>query len=263
MRLYPESAMDFKHANDTDRGASRPRENVLYVGLPGQPSPSRLPGCSLPPMKWGRIHPRNFYARPVLDVARELLGSLLIRQAPDGLVLAGRLVEVEAYLGDGSDPSAHSHRGPTRRNKSMFGPPGHLYAYSIYGIHTCINLVCEPRGVGSAILIRAIEPLMGIDRMRANRGLESAARGPLIASGPGRLSQAFGFSLDDDGRPLNRSDLCIRAPGAWDRPLCMVQGPRIGISKAVQLPYRFYAEDDAWVSRVRKSKRVSEKTLEA
>ena len=205
-------------------------------------------------MKWGRIQPREFYKRSVVDVARDLLGCILVRETSRGLILAGRLVEVEAYRGDGSDPSAHSHRGPTPRNSSMFGPPGHLYAYSIYGIHTCINLVCEPEGSGSAVLIRAVEPLVGVDRMRMNRGLKPDVQGPSIASGPGRLSQAFGFSLEEDGCPLHRKELCIRAPGTWSQPLTLAQGPRIGISKAIDLPYRFYAEGNPWVSRMPKAK---------
>ena len=204
-------------------------------------------------MKWGRIQPRDFYKRPVLEVARDLLGCILVRQQ-SGQILAGRLVEVEAYLGDGRDPSSHSHGGPTPRNRSMFGPPGHLYAYKIYGIHTCINVVCESEGTGSAVLIRAVEPLLGIDRMRQNRGLEIDGPGPSVASGPGRLSQAYGFSLEDDSHTLSRKELCIRAPGAWREPLTVVQGPRIGISKATELPYRFYAEANPWVSRIPKSK---------
>ena len=205
-------------------------------------------------MQWGRIQPRGFYAKSVLEVAPAVLGCILVRKASDGPVLAGRVVEVEAYAGDGSDPSAHSHRGPTDRNRSMFGPPGHLYAYSIYGIHTCINLVCEPSGSGSAVLIRAIEPLSGIEQMRLNRGLGTEAKGPQIASGPGRLAQALGFSLSDDGRPLNRSDLCMRAPGPEAPRLRVARGPRIGISKAVELPYRFYEEGNPWVSRMPRKK---------
>ena len=214
-------------------------------------------------MQWGRIQPRKFYARSVLDVAPGLLGCILIRKASDGLVLAGRIVEVEAYRGDGSDPSAHSHRGPTERNRSMFGPPGHLYAYSIYGIHTCINIVCEPRDSGSAVLIRALEPLLGLEGMRLNRGLPTGAHGPLLTSGPGRLAQAMGFSLADDGRTLNRTDLCIRAPRPEDPPLKLAKGPRIGISKAMDLPYRFYAEGNPWVSRMRRKKTASRKKNEA
>ena len=204
-------------------------------------------------MPWGPIQPQSFYARSVLDVAQELVGCLLVRQESNGTLLVGRLVEVEAYLGDGGDPSAHSHRGQTERNKSMFGPPGRLYAYSIYGLHTCVNLVCEPAGTGSAILIRAAEPLKGLDHMRQNRGLDSSRDGYLIASGPGRLAQAFGFSLEDDGRPLNRATLCIRKPEKMDPALVVTRGPRVGISKAVDLPYRFFAQDNPWVSRPRPS----------
>lgn len=206
-------------------------------------------------MRLGRRWPRSFYARPVLEVARELVGSVLVRQLEDGSVLAGRLVEVEAYLGDGSDPSAHSHAGPTKRNRSMFGPPGRLYAYRIYGLHTCVNVVCDPPGVGSAVLLRAVEPLLGTEQMRLHRGLDLVARSDLIASGPGRLAQAFGFELADDGRSLMTAELSIRAPTPGQPTPMVGTGPRVGISKAVEQPYRFFARDDPWVSAWRPPKK--------
>ena len=206
-------------------------------------------------MRLGRIRPRSFYSRPVLEVARELVGSILVRRLDSGSLLAGRLVEVEAYLGDGSDPSAHSHGGPTNRNRSMFGPPGRLYAYRIYGIHTCVNIVCDAPGVGSAILLRAAEPLVGADLMRAHRGLADTARAKQIASGPGRLAQAFGFELAHDGASVTAAELCIRAPTPGQPVLAVQTGPRVGISKAVERPYRFFAKDDPWVSASRTPKK--------
>ena len=135
-----------------------------------------------PPLK------RAFFDRPGPEVARDLLGAVLVHRLGDGTRLAGRIVEVEAYIGDGSDPGSHSHRGPTPRNRSMFGPPGHLYAYRSYGVHTCANVVCEARGRGAAVLLRALEPCEGIERMRALRGLGARSPERAIASGPGRLA---------------------------------------------------------------------------
>ena len=106
-------------------------------------------------MRLGPLLPAAFFARPSPQVARDLLGLCLVHRLADGALLIGRIVEVEAYLGDGSDPASHAHRGPTPRNRSMFGPPGRLYAYRSYGLHTCVNVVCEPHGRGSAVLLRA------------------------------------------------------------------------------------------------------------
>ena len=137
---------------------------------------------------------RAFFARPAGEVARDLVGAILLHRLPDGRRVGGRLVELEAYLGDGSDPAAHSHAGPTPRNQPMFGPPGRLYAYRSYGLHTCVNVVCERAGSGAAILLRALEPLEGIPEMRRHRGM--GAKSDLeIARGPGRLAQA----LREDG----------------------------------------------------------------
>ena len=142
---------------------------------------------------------RAFFERSSVEVARDLVGATLIRKLADGTRLAGRLVEVEAYLGDGSDPSAHSHNGLTLRNQTMFGPPGRLYAYRSYGIHTCVNLVCAPEGDAAAVLLRAFEPTCGLVRMRQLRGLARSASDRLIARGPGRLAQALDLRLEDDG----------------------------------------------------------------
>ena len=199
-------------------------------------------------MRLGPPFRAAFFARRCLDIAPDLIGATLVHRLPDGTRLVGRIVEVEAYLGDGTDPAAHSHRGKTPRNSTMFGPPGRLYAYRSYGIHTCINVVFEPPGRAAAVLLRALEPLEGEGRMRELRRLTSAAPAAAVAGGPGRLTQALAVTLDRDGSSLLRGTLVLRqpAPGAV-RPE-VATGPRIGISRAVDLPYRFYARGHPCVS---------------
>ena len=174
---------------------------------------------------------------------------ILARRLPDGALLAGRLTEVEAYLGDGSDPSSHSHRGQTPRNRSMFGPPGRLYVYRCYGIHSCVNLVCEQEGTGAAVLLRAVEPLVGAERMRSLRRLSPEKPDPLIAVGPGRLAEAFAIGLDDDGRRLSAGEISLLRPASGTPPGEVETGKRIGISKAVDLPYRFHSSEAPWFTR--------------
>jgi DNA-3-methyladenine glycosylase len=188
---------------------------------------------------------RSFFSRPVLEVAPDLLGCRLVRALPDGTQLIGRIVEVEAYLGDGSDAGSHSHRGPTRRNRSMFGPPGHFYVYLSHGLHVCANLVCEPAGTGAAVLLRAVEPLAGEARMCA---LRAGRSGHELANGPGKLAQAFAITLADDGISALRGALRIE-PRSDLRELAIATGPRIGLGKAVDLPYRFFLPESPWVSR--------------
>jgi len=213
-------------------------------------------------VRHGKRLSRSFFERPCLSVAADLVGAVIVRTLPDGSRLVGRLVEVEAYLGDGSDPSSHSHRGPTPRNRSMFGPPGRIYAYRSYGVHTCVNVVCEARGRGAAVLLRALEPLEGDPVMRRLRGL-AAERSPReIARGPGRLAQALGLGLEHDGASILRGCVALRAPPAELPLLAVASGPRIGISKGAELPYRFYARGNPWVSpwrgtTPRRSRRVS------
>ena len=202
-------------------------------------------------MLYGDPIRRAFFDRPCLEVARDLVGSVLLRRLPDGTRLAGRLVEVEAYLGDGSDPGAHSHRGPTPRNRSMFGPPGRLYVYRSYGVHACANVVCEREGSGAAVLLRAVEPLEGIDAMRRHRGLAGDRPERLIASGPGRLCEAFALGLELDGASLLRGDLRLRWAGLEIEPFRVERGPRVGLNRGAELPHRFYAVDNPWVSRWR------------
>jgi DNA-3-methyladenine glycosylase len=208
-------------------------------------------------MRLGPPLPRAFFDRPGPEVARDLVGALLVHRLAGGARLVGRIVEVEAYVGDGSDPGSHAHRGPTPRNRSMFGPPGHLYAYRSYGVHTCANVVCEARGRASAVLLRALEPVAGEERMRALRGLPAGAAKRLVASGPGRLAQAFGITLAHDGCTLLRGALVLhRAPPGSPRPRIAVS-TRIGLTKGAEIPYRFFDPESACVSRARPGARGS------
>jgi len=214
-------------------------------------------------MRLGPPLPRAFFDRPGPEVARDLVGSLLVHRLADGTRLAGRIVEVEAYVGDGSDPGSHSHRGETRRNRSMFGPPGHLYAYRSYGVHTCANVVCEARGRGAAVLLRALEPTLGIARMRALRGLPARAPERLIASGPGRLAQALGITLAHDGCSLLRGALVLhRAARGSPRPRVAVSA-RIGLTRGSEIPYRYFDPESACVSRARPAARGSSRRRRA
>jgi len=205
-------------------------------------------------MRTGPRLPRGFFDRPALRVARDLIGTILLHRLGAGRESRGRIVEVEAYLGDGSDPSAHSHRGPTPRNAVMFGPPGHLYAYRSYGIHTCVNVVCQPTGTGAAVLLRALEPLGDLATMRELRGLPEDAKPRDLARGPGRLGQAMGFTLEHDGADLVTSPIGLyRPPRGASTPTVEI-GPRVGISQAADLPYRFFEAASPWVSAFRPGK---------
>ncbi len=176
------------------------------------------------------------FLAPVAEVARALVGACV---TVDGV--GGRIVEVEAY--DGIDPASHAHAGPTPRNASMFGPPGHLYVYRSYGIHWCMNFVCAERGHGAGVLIRALEPVHGIDRMRVRRGLDELR---LLCAGPGRLCQALGIDRRHDGCALDAAPFRLEpATGEVD----VVTGPRIGISKAVDVPWRFGLARSRFLSR--------------
>lgn len=208
-------------------------------------------------MKTGARLRREFFERPCLKVAPELLGKWLVHRLPSGVQVGGRLVEVEAYLGDGSDPAAHSHPGPTPRNQTMFGPAGHLYAYRSYGIHICVNVVCEPAGRGAALLLRALEPAdapKSLAAMRDLRGLAADASAREIARGPGRLGQAMAFELDHDGNDLQRGAIGLyEAPTASDE-IKVSTGPRVGITKAADLPYRYFEAGSGFVSPFRAGK---------
>jgi DNA-3-methyladenine glycosylase len=179
---------------------------------------------------------RAFFARSVHEVAPELLGATLV---VDGV--GGPIVEVEAY--DHEDPAAHGYRGRTARNASMFGPPGHAYVYRSYGIHWCLNLVCEEEGSASAVLVRALEPAAGLEAMRARRGV---ADDRLLCAGPGRLCQALGVDRAHDGLPLDRPPFALLPA---ESPPGIVSGPRIGITKAADRPWRFGLAGSRFLSR--------------
>jgi len=179
---------------------------------------------------------RDFFARSVHEVAPELIGATLL---VDGV--GGTIVEVEAY--DHEDPAAHGYRGRTERNASMFGPPGHAYVYRSYGIHWCLNLVCEEEGSASAVLLRALEPTSGLDAMRARRGREDDR---LLCAGPGRLCQALAVTREHDGMPLDQPPFELRARA--HKP-DVVAGTRVGITRAAERPWRYGLEGSRFLSR--------------
>jgi DNA-3-methyladenine glycosylase len=191
----------------------------------------------------------DFYKRPVLEVARELIGCTVEHAG-----VAGVIVETEAY--HESEPACHAFVGITPRTCTLFGPPGRAYIYLSYGIHALLNAVCEPDGVGAAVLIRALQPVAGVERMRARRspGVEAAHRSrsdQYLCSGPGKLTQALGVSLPDNGSDLRSGAVRICAATADWREPPIVAGPRIGISRAVELPWRFCVAGNPHVSRPR------------
>lgn len=182
---------------------------------------------------------RAFYERPVLEVAPDLLGCVL-RHGDT----AGVIVETEAY--HESEPACHAFVGLTARTRVLFGPPARAYVYRSYGIHALVNAVCEPEGEGAAVLIRALEPLEGVEAMRSRRGVERLVD---LCSGPGKLTQALGIGLEHNEIDLLDGPLRIEPrPPAW-RDVRWVTGPRIGITKAADLPWRFAAVGSASVSR--------------
>jgi DNA-3-methyladenine glycosylase len=183
-----------------------------------------------------RALPAEAFARSVHDVAPGLIGATLL---VDGV--GGRIVEVEAY--DHEDPASHGFRGRTERNASMFGPPGHAYVYRSYGIHWCLNFVCEGEGVANAVLVRALEPTDGLDAMRWRRGLDDPR---LLCSGPGRLCQALGVTREHDGLALDRPPFELLAA---EREVEVVSGPRIGITRAAELPWRHAEAGSRFLSR--------------
>lgn len=189
---------------------------------------------------------RRFYRRDAVILARELLGRLVVRDL-DAVRLVGRIVEAEAYVRD--DPASHAYRGPTRRNASMFGPPGHAYVYISHGIHHCLNVVARP---GSAVLIRALEPLAGLDEMRRRRGVEAVGA---LCSGPGRLCQALGITLAEDGADVTEGTGLWLAAG--QRVRSPVVTARIGITAAADVPWRFVVPGTAFASRPLASRRRS------
>jgi DNA-3-methyladenine glycosylase len=181
----------------------------------------------------------GFYDRPVLEVARDLIGCAVCHGGASGAPIAGVIVETEAY--HESEPASHAFVGLTPRTQTLFGAPGRAYVYRSYGIHALLNAVCEPSGIGAAVLIRALEPLEGIEEMRARRGARdpSAAGDANLCSGPGKLTQALGIELSENGGDLSTGAVRIGPRTERWRDPPVVAGPRIGITKAVELPWRF------------------------
>jgi DNA-3-methyladenine glycosylase len=175
---------------------------------------------------------RSFFARSVHQVAPELVGATLLVEG-----VGGKIVEVEAY--DHEDPAAHSYGGQTARNASMFGPPGHAYVYRSYGVHWCLNFVCQ---IGSAVLIRALEPTIGTETMAKRRGTDEPR---LLAAGPGRLTQALGLTGEHDGLPLDKPPFALYAA----EEVTIAVGPRIGITKAAEVPWRYAEAGSRYLSR--------------
>ncbi|HWX52892.1 MAG TPA: DNA-3-methyladenine glycosylase [Solirubrobacteraceae bacterium] len=204
----------------------------------------------------------EFYDRPVVEVARALLGCTVSYAVPGGSPTAGVIVETEAY--HESEPACHAFVGLTPRTRTLFGAPGHVYVYRSYGIHALLNAVCEREGVGAAVLIRALQPLEGLEQMRARRAVDgdrtgaarrsSSSRFPGdtdLCSGPGKLTQALGVGLAENGGDLRRGPVKIHGPTAgWENPNVVV-GTRVGITKAVELPWRFCVAGNPHVSRPR------------
>ena len=193
----------------------------------------------------GRRPSRAFFERDPLVVAPELLGKLLVHTPAEGAPTAVRIVEVEAYRGS-NDPASHAFRGPTQRNRTMFGPPGLLYVYFTYGMHWCANVVCDLPGDAGAVLLRAGEPVLGIECMQARRPAAKRLRD--LASGPARLCQALGIDGALDGSDLRAGPVWLRDDGVAP-PVKPIVTPRIGITRAVDERWRWVVPDSLHASR--------------
>src|SRR5437773_3142235 len=192
--------------------------------------------------------PRAFYDRATLDIARDLLGKVLVHNRR-GVVTTGAIVEVEAYIGE-SDPACHAAPGPTRRNAPLYGPPGHAYVYLNYGIHALVNVVTEARGSPAAILIRALDPIEGVDVMRRRRGRAMRNLHDLCR-GPGNLTLAMGITLAENRLDLLGDRLFVEDRGIGVGPIAW--GPRIGIAVGTEQPWRAYVAEHPAVSKPSKS----------
>ena len=188
---------------------------------------------------------RAFYARGPRALARALLGRVLVHDDPVAGRRAGRIVETEAY-GGADDPASHAFKGVTARNRVMFGPPGFAYVYFTYGMHHCFNVVCGARGRASAVLVRALAPLVGLEAMAASRGLSEPAR---LARGPGSLARAMGLDRRHDGLDLTQGPLWVADLPADRGGRRIGRGPRVGIRLAIARPWRYWLEDEPSVSR--------------
>jgi DNA-3-methyladenine glycosylase len=185
---------------------------------------------------------RDFYERPTLEVARDLLGKVFVNQG-DGVRLSGRIVEVEAYIGE-NDPACHARFGPTDRNRVMYGPGGHVYIYFIYGMYNMLNFVTEKAGKPAAVLIRALEPIDGIEIMKAIRGFDNKTD---LTNGPGKLCQAFSLKTSHTGTDLTGDSLYVEEYDCY--PVEVVASPRIGIRNGTDRRWRFYSKESRFVSR--------------
>jgi DNA-3-methyladenine glycosylase len=204
----------------------------------------------------------GFFARNPRRVARELLGKVLVRQDDDRL-LTGRIVEVEAYLGR-NDPAAHASAGHTPRNSVLFGPPGYAYVYFIYGNHYCLNVSCEREGKAGSVLFRALEPLIGLEQMAQARGItiHGPRDLPRLTSGPGRLAEAFGITrLRDNGCDLTSPDSTLWIGRDAFRPSGIRMTPRIGITRAAEVPLRYILAGSAFVSGRKTLARLAQSRL--
>jgi DNA-3-methyladenine glycosylase len=190
--------------------------------------------------------PRSFFTRPSPEVGPDLLGRILARRVGDGTLLTARIVEAEAYQED--DPASHSFRGRTNRTEVMFGPPGHAYVYFTYGMHHCMNVVTGSTGEGSAVLLRAAEPLEGLEEMARRRGTNDPRA---LCSGPGRLCQALGIDRAENGLDLVRGRQLWLLEGAPVIPTKISFGSRVGITSGTERPWRFSVRGDRFVSRAR------------
>lgn len=247
MRLRSEQTGDGSGSRRTTRRAGAPPAFTLSVPLQGPTDAivaAPAAGIALVHVvstPVARALPRAFFRRDSRRVAPELLNKILV--GPDGR--SARIVETEAYCGD-LDEAAHTFNGKTARNATMFGPPGHLYVYFTYGMHWCANAVCGEEDEGIGVLLRAAEPLTGVERMRA---LRVRARSDLdLCSGPAKLCQAFGITRVDDGTDLIRGRYRILSD-RMPPPAAPVVGPRIGVSRATAAPWRWLVPDNRYVSR--------------
>jgi DNA-3-methyladenine glycosylase len=187
----------------------------------------------------------EFYKQDTITVAKALLGTYLVHESRDGIT-AGKIVETEAYLW--GDPACHAYRRKTVRNATMFGPEGYAYVYQIYGIHYCMNVVTAPEGIGEAVLIRALEPISGLDLMQLRRGTGTYKQ---LCNGPGKLVQAMEITRSMDGISLMQSPFYILSADTYpgqNLPFDIVTTTRIGITQGVELPYRFYIQGHPCVS---------------
>lgn len=190
--------------------------------------------------------PRDFYLQDTRVAAQKLLGQLVARRLPSGEVLSGIIVETEAYLTD--DPACHAYRGQTPRNSAMFGPPGHAYVYFTYGLHMMLNLVCAREGLAEAVLIRALEPVEGIEQMRQNRGGMAETR--QLTNGPGKLAQALALTrLSHNGVDVTDPAGELQVLPNEYPPFEMVSTTRIGITQGIDFPWRYYVGGSSYVSR--------------